>query len=350
MQEFIQSVFSSFAEVKQSSTYICGLLFHEGRKTCASMARGLSVSVKRFYDSFKDAVQQICTIRSTLVFILNQIKIEDGCPVLVIDGTEIVKVFAKKIDHLAIDYDGVIRRVAQGLSIMVAGIVNQGNFFPLDFSFWHNQKKPKKSEKKKNKRDKATDPNYKTKIELAIDLICAYKDLIYFVYVALDGAFASAEMIGFLEQEKLKYSMRIARNRKVIINDIEAKLSNHPALKLVRNERSKTAPGFYKGYACFLTVHKRKKRRGGWETVYIISNMKLSSKEHVEAYNRRWVIDKSFRSMKQKFGLKDCQMVSGIQQTLHILRVFLAYSFATIAKIAKQKNSVEEVLNHFRRF
>ena len=157
-------------------------------------------------------------------------------------------------------------------------------------------------------------------------------------------------MIGFLEQEKLKYSMRIARNRKVIINDIEAKLSNHPALKLVRNERSKTAPGFYKGYACFLTVHKRKKRRGGWETVYIISNMKLSSKEHVEAYNRRWVIDKSFRSMKQKFGLKDCQMVSGIQQTLHILRVFLAYSFATIAKIAKQKNSVEEVLNHFRRF
>jgi len=353
MQGFCQNVINTFAEVKQNSTYLAGLLLHAGRKTCASMARGLSVPVKRFYNFFEDATTNVTLIRTKLISLARELNPTEEFRVLVIDGTDLAKVFAKHIDHLSTDYDGVIRRVTQGLSIMVAGLVTSGNMVPLDFLFWHNKKKAagktvKKYAKKKSKTKKKADANYKTKVELAIELIAAYKDLVFFAYVAMDGAFASNSMIIFLETEKLKYSMRIARSRKVTINGIEAKLCEHPALKLVRNERSKTASGLYKANVCFFTIHKRKKRGGGWETIFLVSNMKLSAKGHVEAYNRRWTIDKSFRSMKQYLGLKDCQMLSGVQQTLHILSVFLAYALATAQKVAYKKKSVEEILGEWR--
>ena len=349
MQILFQNVINSFVEVKHNLTYLSGLLLHEGRKTCSSMARGISVPVKQFYNSFNDALGKIAFIRLKLASIANKMESTDGYRVMVIDGTSLVKAFAKKIDHLSVDYDGVLHRVAQGLSIMVAGLVASGNMIPLDFSFWRNKKKAKKSGKKKHASKKIADPSYKSKIDLAIALILAWKDLVMFHYVALDGAFASQKMIAFLEQEALKYSMRIPRSRKVTINGLEAKLSDHPALKLIRNERCKSAKGFYKGNACTFTVHKRKKRGGGWETIFIISNMDLSAKEHVEAYNRRWTIDKSFRTMKQYLGLKDCQMLKGIQQTLHIFNVFLAYALATIEKIFNGKKSVEEVLKEWRK-
>jgi hypothetical protein len=350
MQVLFQNVLNFIADVKHSnSPYLCGLLLHEGRKSCASMARGLNVPVKQIYNSFKGAAEKIASIQLSLTSLASKIRTDDEYRVFVIDGTSLVKSFAKNIDHLSVDYDGVIRRVARGLSIMVAGVVTGGNIIPVDFSFWHNKKKSKKSGKKKRKATKVVDRNYKTKITLAIELIIAWKDIIAFSYIALDGAFASEKMIDFMEKEFLKYSMRMPRSRKVMINGIETKISDHPALRLIRNERCRAAKGFYKGLACTFIVHKRKKRGGGLETIYIVSNMELSAKDHVAAYNRRWTIDKSFRTMKQYLGLKDCQMLKGIRQSLHIFNAFLAYSIATMEKIASRKKSVEDVLKELRR-
>lgn len=350
MQALFQIVENFVHGVKnQISPYISGLLLLEGRKNCSSMARGLGVPIRRFYNSFKNAIEKVAAIRASLVSLANNIRADDGYKVLVIDGTSLVKLFAKKIDHLSVDYDGVIRRVARCLSIIVVGIVADGNIIPIDFSFWHNKKKTSESGKRKIKNKKAIDPNYKTKITLAMDLIRALKDLVVFDYAALDGAFASEGMISFMEKELLKYTMRMPRSRKVMINGMEAKICDQPSLRLVRNERCKSASGFYKGIVCTFTVHKRKKRGGGWETIYLVSNMNLSAKEHVIAYDRRWTVDKSFRSMKQYVGLKDCQMLKGIRQTLHIFNAFMAYSLATIEKIASRKKSVEEVLKEWRR-
>lgn len=347
MPALFQNVMNIVREVKTKiSPYLVGLLLHDNRKTCTSMARQLSVPVKRMYNSFENAKEKIATIKLDLQTIANKVPSLDEMRVLGIDGTMISKAFAEKMQKVAYDYDGVLRRATQGLSIIVAALLIGGSVFPLDFSFWQNQTK-KNKKKGKQKRAKK-DPNHKTKITLAIELIIALKDIILFHYLAMDGAFASEQMIGFIETEHLKYTMRIARNRKVEIDGILAKLCEHKALKLVRNERCKTVQGFYKGYACFLTAHKRKKKNGKWETLYIISNMNLSAKEQVIAYNRRWPIDKSFRSEKQYLGLTDCQMCSEVKQTFHIFNVFLAYSLATLEKIARGKNAVEDILNDWR--
>jgi len=342
MPALFQNVKNIAQEVKtQISSYLHGLLLHDKRKTCTSMARNMQVSPKKLYKAFKDTKPKVAVIREDLRNIANKVPSMGEKRVLAIDGTMIRKAFAEKIQNMSFDYDGVLRRATRGLSIMVASLLIGGNVLPLDFAYWLN---PKKKYKKRTKQD----PNYKTKITLAMELIIALKNFIDFDFLALDGAFASAQMIGFFEAENLKYTMRIARSRKVLINGILMKLCEHPALKLVRNERCKTAAGFYKGYACFFTASKRKKKNGSWETVYIISNMELSPKEHVDAYSKRWPIDKSFRSMKQYLGLTECQMCDQNKQTFHIFNVFLAYSLATLEKIASAKNSVEDILNAWR--
>ena len=345
MTALFQNVKNIAQQVKTKiSPYLHGLLLHDNRKTCTSMARRLSVPVKRMYNSFKNAKEKIATIKIDLLMIANDIKIKDEKRVLAIDGTMISKVFARKIQKLAYDYDGVLKRTTKGLSIIVASLIIDGNVFPLDFSFWQNQPKTKK----KNKKTAKKDPNHKTKIMLAMQLITMFLKKLSFDYLAMDGAFASEQMIDFIEKQHLQYSMRIARNRKVEIDGVLMKLCDHKALKLVRNERCKTVQGLYKGHACFFTAHKRKKKNGGWETVYIISNMDLPAKEQVKAYDRRWPIDKSFRSKKQYLGLTECQMCSEVKQTFHIFNVFLAYSMATLEKIANGTNSVENILSVWR--
>lgn len=343
MPVLFQNVRNIFSEVKsQFSPYLQGLLFHKNRKTCSSMARNLCVPLKQLYNSFKEAKSKAAAIRSNLQMIANSVESAGEMRVLAIDGTMIRKAVATKIHNLAFDYDGVLRRATQGLSIIVGSLLIGGNVFPLDFLFWKNSKK-------KNKKKKSKDPNYKTKIMLAIEFILSVKDIILFDYLAMDGAFASEKMISFLELKKLKYSMRIPRSRRVLIDGVLMKLSEHKALRLVKNERCKTAAGSYKGHPCFFTVEKRKNKKGKWDLRYIVSNMDLSAKGHVKAYARRWPIDKSFRSMKQYLGLTDCQMCSEIKQVFHIFNVFLAYSIATLKKIASGKNTVEDILNEWRK-
>lgn len=347
MHVLFQNVINTFVEVKnQISPYIQGLLLHDGRKNCAAMSRKMNVSEKGLRKQLNGADKKIKSIQTNLRTIANETKFLSGSRVFAIDGTNLVKAFAEKIQNLSIDYDGVIRRPAKGLSIMVGALISGLNVIPVDFRFWRNSTKligSTKNKNKKTKKKKKTDPNYKTKIMLAIELIQAWKDLIAFDYLAMDGAFASEKMIAFIESEKLKYSMRVARSRRVVIGIKELALKDQPALRLNRNERCKSAKGFYKGHACTFTVHKVKNKKRKWETRFIISNLDLTAKGHVIAYGRRWPIDKSFRSMKQYLGLTECQMLSSLKQTLHIFNVFLAYSMATIEKIANAQKNVEEI-------
>ena len=57
-----------------------------------------------------------------------------------------------------------------------------------------------------------------------MELITFLIDKVVFDYLAMDGAFASEQMIGFIEKHALKYSMRIARSRKVEIEGVLTKL------------------------------------------------------------------------------------------------------------------------------
>ena len=187
MPVLFPNVRNIFSEVKsQFSPYLKGLLLHNNRKTCSSMARHLSLPLKQLYNSFQNASSKTAVIRLDLRRIANSIASVGEIRVLAIDGTMIRKAFAKNIQSLSFNYDGVLRRATQGLSIIVGSLLVGGNVVPLDFSFWRNPKK-----KIEKQRRKVKDPNYKTKIMLAIEFITSAKNIVLFDYLAMDGAFAS---------------------------------------------------------------------------------------------------------------------------------------------------------------
>ena len=159
---------------------------------------------------------------------------------------------------------------------------------------------------------------YRKKIAISQELIKKWKQRIPFAYVALDGEYGNQYCLNFLKENNLKYSIRIACNRKIYSNGVEAQLKKHPNLKLIRNEKYKIVYGSYKGIPAYFIAHKRKGKNGSKQVVYIVSNIEgLSAKAHVLAYSRRWPIEKMFRTLKQSFGIRECQSTSAKKQEAH---------------------------------
>lgn len=314
--------------------YVFAIILSTKKKNCSSMSRETGISKKHFYEVYKDH-NSSKQIESSLIKMVNKHSKKDMPNVLIIDPTHIRKWFAKNMENLAYDYDGIVGKSTQCLVPVVAAWTNTKITIPLDFQFWINKRFTEK---------------YKKKRKLAEDLILKLKKLIPFDYVAMDGAFASEAMLQFCKLHYVNFCMRIAKNRVIISeNGIKAQLQNHPNLKFRKNERYKTIKGTYKGIACFFTAHKRYSNSGkSWNIVYIVSNLNIPAKEQAKAYGIRWNIEKIFRTAKQSLGLGDCQCVEIEKQRTHIFSVFFAYAKLEELKVFKRKKSVEQVLKKLR--
>lgn len=316
--------------------YVFSIIRTKGSKNCSSMAQEVNCSSKKLYKFYEDASSNSEIIKSSLIKKVDKHARNSRRKVLIIDPSSLAKRFAKKTESLAYDFDVIIKKTAQCLSFVAAAWTNGKITIPLDLLFWRNEKS-------------IGPENYKKKSELAMDLVLRLKGLVEFDYVALDGAFASLFMIDFFTTKNINFIMRMPRNRVIIIkNGMKAQLQNHPALKLVRNERCKTILACYKGHWCYFTAHKRKIKKGSAKVVFIISNMNIPPKEQALAYGIRWEVEKIFRTTKQSLGLGHCQATSVEKQRAHIFASFLAYASLMEKKVYKRKKSPEEVLRQIR--
>ena len=145
--------------------------------------------------------------------------------------------------------------------------------------------------------------------------------------------------------------MRIPRSRCITTKDGKRMQLKHcPGLKLMRNSREKAIQAEVYGDAYFFTSYKRQCKNGGWEVVFLVSNMDLPAKEQVAAFNLRWPMEKINRTTKQKFGSTQCQALQASKQRAHILAGFLAHSILELAQNDKKKQSVDEIANFIRKF
>lgn len=325
-----------FEEIsKQVKSYVFAILFSTKKKNCSAMSREIRISKKQLYKVYEKPVDNAKQIEKLLIDKVKKHCDEKLPSVLIIDPTNIRKWFANDIENLAYDYDGIIQKSKKCLVPVIAAWTNSKITIPLTFSFWINKRLVKK---------------YKNKLKIAEKFIFKIKKLIQFDYVALDGAFASQDMIAFLNKINIHFCMRIPRNRLIISkNGIQAQLQNHPALKLKGNQCYKKIRGIYKGHKCYFTAHKRySKNRTSHQIVFIVSSLNLSAKKQAEAYGIRWNIEKMFRTMKQSLGFGDCQCLSAEKQTVLIFSVFLAYAKLEEEKIFKRNKSPEEILTRIR--
>ena len=335
----VQRVLNSLKNINPSiRAYVACLMLSSGRKNCAAMARSVDVSEKRLYRFLDESAANSQEIAKQLLVLAQETRHKNTLRALVVDPTAIIKHYAQKMEKLCHDRAGCTKKVEKVLVPVYASVTDKNVSIPLDLEFWLQEKITGKKK-------------YRSKVKITQDLIVALKKSgLDFDYTALDGAFSTTDMFAFFKREATKFIMRIAKSRVVKFNGISAQLKNHPALKLWRNQREKMISAQLGEDTYFFTAHKRKARNGGWETVYIVSDMNLSAKGQVAAYNLRWPIEKMIRTTKQKFGATQCQVISASKQRAHILAGFFAYAILNVAENDKQKNSVDATVNTLREF
>ena len=316
------------------SNYIIGLTITLGKKNCVSIAQFLGIyhdSIYRFLSqsiSFSHIFPQIM-----LAIVSHFSKHSKGW--FIIDDTCIGKPYAKLLEGLALIYNSCLGHSEKGYSLVILCWSNGNITIPIAFQWWF----PKELLSKKD---------YQTKIELARNLFTTYIPKVDISHVLFDGLYCSKKLLRFLNEHLIPFECRIASNRRVKINNIEAPLKEHPHLKIQRNQRSRTVIGTWDGILLSLTIHKRKGRDGEYMYVYQASNRNLPSQEHIKSYEQRWEIEKMFRTMKQYLGLLQCQSKAIEKQQAHICGVFLAYAFLQFEKHKQKDSNAENVIKRLR--
>lgn len=337
--QFVLNSSKKFNQLFCSSArkYILSLLISEGKKNCTAMSNELGVSYHSIYKFLDPLEFQEKAFKEYLISMVNMHAKKENPGVLIVDNSQIMKLYSKKLKCVCYDFNSVMKFPLKGMSCVTCAWTNGKVVIPLDFDFWI------------RKKDLDDEKKYKKKTKLSTILISEYKDKIPFAYVALDGDYGNKYCFDFLYENKLEYSIRIAKNRIVLINGIEAQLKNHKVFKFKKNEKYKMAKGIYKGQEMYFIAHKRNGPNGTKQVVFIASNIKgLTAKQHVEAFALRWPIEKMFRTFKQSLGIKDCQSTSVQKQRAHIFATFVAFAELENKKNFKKKKSPEEVLKIIR--
>jgi hypothetical protein len=253
---------------------------------------------------------------------------------LVIDDTLILKKFAELIQGIFLHYDPTNSIFVKGFSIVVIGASYRKLFFPLDFAIWL----PKE----------IMNDNYKSKQELAIELISKYSKILGIKRTEMDGLYATINVMRKLDDMKVKFTMRIHSNRVVTINNISQQLKLHKSLRPTKNSRAKMLPGNWKGMDLFFTCLIYRGNFGEKTFSFLVSNIEAFANEYLNMYNNRWTIECFFRTIKQKFGLADCQSRDINKQKAHFYSVFLAYSVVSEKALKFRKKSVDDCINQLR--
>jgi hypothetical protein len=222
----------------------------------------------------------------------------------------------------------------KGYAIVVAVITNGKITIPITFKTWYCAKDfPDK---------------HKTRIELAQALMIEIYKMIPGIMFLMDGAFSSEGMIAFCRQYKMKYCMRFHSNKKVVINGHIAQIRKHDHIRISSNKKARLVNGYYKGEPIFIVAFKRKEKKGNVKIVYLVTSEKETPRKTINAYKKRWGIEKVFRTTKQHLGLRDCQARSAAKQETHILAVFVVFAFLEIQKINLKAKNPEQILHKIR--
>ncbi len=246
---------------------------------------------------------------------------------LLIDDTLILKVYSRFIEGTSDNYSSSDKRVYRSLNSVVAMITDGITAIPISQEIWTSREFDKKK--------------YKKKWELAQQLILEIRQHISLGAAIMDGLYAVAEFMKWLEENQILFEIRFHSNRVIEKNGQRFQIKKNPFFKLRRGRIHQTIRASWKSMNLYFTALKRQLSNGEFTTVFQVSNFKASAREHVKLYGYRWNIEKFFRTAKQKLGLNDCQSRKLDRQKGHIVNVFIAYIVAQYERVKQKLRNVE---------
>ena len=120
--------------------YVLSLLISVGKKNCQSMSDDLGIPYNSIYKYLDDFTLKEKDIKTFLLAIVSRYATEKNPGVLVVDNSQLIKRYAKKLDVLCYDYNSSHKLTTKGMSCVTSAWTNGKILIPLDFDFWIREK------------------------------------------------------------------------------------------------------------------------------------------------------------------------------------------------------------------
>lgn len=297
------------------SLYALGLIKTSDKKSLPNMGKALSIAHDKLYRLLTwgtTALPVLPTIQEKLV--RYYAKKYNSINYLLIDETIIPKMFSSVIEGAYRWYNVILKKEQVSLCIVVVAWSNGTITIPIRFAFLHNKK--------------IAPELYKTKSEVAQELIESVRGVVPFDYVVCDGAYGTITMMTYFIRTRIKGVVK-AKSTYAVTDHYGQKcaIKYLSYLRLRKNKRSRRIRVLWHGLQIYVSIHKRRNKNGDYSLTYLMSSTPLKAEEYIKIYEQRWPIEKIFRTIKQKLGLGHCSARRFDCQSSHINYVLLSYSF-----------------------
>ena len=192
--QFAQKIILNFQLTLKCSSvaYLSGLLRTRGKANCSNMGAENRVSHDFFSRSLAKIAMNIKEIDESLASIASACSKNSGkTGYLVCDETLVSKCFSTYIEGTSFGYSSTAKKVIKGLNLVVLAWSNGRTTIPLGFKLWKSKAQ--------------MGPNYKTKLELAQELLLQFKNRVKYNHIFADGAYSSQNMMWFFQKNRFRY-------------------------------------------------------------------------------------------------------------------------------------------------
>ena len=325
--------------------YIGGLLGESERKNLTQMANNaVGVIYNRIHHFLTEAEWSVSKINERRLQVMDrcsQTRISKGFTLIVDDSGH--RKSGNFTDGVARQYIGEIGKTDNGIVVVTTHLYDGTKSLPLDIEIYR-----KASEFEQGKKD----PEFKKKPTIAIELIeksraRGQRPSI----VIIDGGYGNnSSFLKEIEQKKLKYLGRVAKNRKVIIKveetEVEIRLdeiaktlssknTDRIELKLSTNKTVwvktfKARISSLEGERTFAIVMNASSLETATDVDYLMTNVeesKATSQWMVTTYSQRNWVEVFYREAKGWLGFSEYQVRDIKSLHRHFILVFCAYTF-----------------------
>lgn len=304
------------------------ILSSKNKKTCASLA---PITLLRS-DKMLALLEEMAPNKPALIKLARHWLNRNSRWWIIVDDTLINKRFSKIIQGTSLNYDSATGTHYISLCTVVILVTDGHIVIPIDHHLWI---------------EKAlAGAHYETKIEIAKKLIREIAAALNIEHVLADGLYASVDFITWANEQKLKVDMRFHANRKIRVDNEEAQVRHYFA---GRKNSKRVVFALWKGLLLTVTKVIRYTKTYERKIVYQVANYYAgNATTHRKAYDRRWAIERFFRTAKQHLGMTDCQSRKKIIQENHIRCVFLAYAFLQVRCKIKKLLNPESAISYLK--
>jgi len=308
-------------------TYMHGLLLGEkGEKNIQDIASNKldgrhQSSLNRFLTQHKWDVRRLNALR------LQEALLHRNGGILIIDDT-IIEKSGEHMDGVGFLFDHSLGKSVRCHDVVSTYYQQGDQHIPLYFTLYL-----------KEERANQMDVWFKTKIQLALDLLRRSLKQVSPEVVVFDAWYMSKELVDFVSSRGLTWVSSAKRNRLIQVDDTWISVSTFAKdlskqvfrriNKLVGEHRFKwlfETTVFMKNSGVAKLVILRERRNGTTCTFLVSNNTDLDGLQILEYYKKRWSIEVFHRDCKQHLGMGEYQVRKLDAVVIHLHLVFLAYT------------------------